>query len=147
MAALQRPALPLPRPLARPRSAKLWIAAAGALVVAVALIQVNQFSRVTSTGYEIDALSRQRADKLAANQDLEAKVAQLSSLARVDLEARTRLGMQPAAKTLYIDVNATVPGQQSLPTRYLPRDPAPDPPATEGESKPLWKRLLDKLPF
>jgi len=150
MAALQRPALPFPRrlgarrALARLRSGKLPLVGAGVLLLAAALLQVNQFSTLTSTGYQIDALNEERAAKQAQNRELEAEVARLSSLARVDWEARVRLGMVPASRTLYINVNQPVPGQETLPTRFWPV--APPAAAAEAPGEPWWKRLFKLLP-
>jgi hypothetical protein len=114
------------------------------LVVAGAMLQVNQFSAVTGTGYEIEDLKRERAAKQAANHDQEAEVARLSSLARVDIEARVRLGMVPATRVTHLWINGTVPDHQTLPTRYLP-------PAAAAEDDPddpsLIERLMELLPF
>jgi hypothetical protein len=118
------------------------IAAAG-LVSAVGALQVNQLSSATVTSYEINALNRERAAKQAANHELEAEVAGLSSLARVDIEARLRLGLQPAARKLYIDVNQPLPSEQSLPTRYMPLErttPVPSQPT-------IWDTMGGLLPF
>jgi cell division protein FtsL len=146
MAALQRPAIPAPRILGRPRSGRLVLYVVTAIVVVVALAQVNQFSRLTSTGYEIEALKRERDVKLAENHKLEADVASLSSLARVDLVARIELGMQPATRRLYIDVNHTVPERQTLPTRFLTEAVPATAPPQDGET--FWKRAIDwLLPF
>lgn len=143
MAALHRPALPAPRTFGSKRSTRLLLFVAIALLVGIAVFQVNQFSRATSTSYEINALTSQRAQRQAENHALEADVARLSSLARVDIEARTRLHMEPARTKLYIGVNQAVPDRQSLPTRFLPAERAAPPAATP----PLWKRLLHIAPF
>ncbi len=151
MAALQRHALPFPRRFRWPnlagrlRSGRALLALAIVLVLAVALLQVNQFSRLTSTGYQIDSLTQLRDAKQAENHQLEAQVAQLSSLARVDWEARVNLHMVPATRKLYISVNQPVPARETLPTRFLPQGnvaavaPAP--------SDSIWERLLKLLPF
>lgn len=145
MAVLHRPALPAPRLLRGPRSNR-WLAfAAAGLVIIAALLQVNQFSRLTSTGYEIDSLRRQRSAMQAENHDIEAEVASLSSLARVDWEARTRLMMEPATRRLYIEVNAVAP-EQSLPARYLPLAETPAE-APQANDESLWERALGVLPF
>jgi cell division protein FtsL len=113
--------------------------AIGGILVLVALLQVNQFSRLTSTGYEIESLKRERDLQLAENRKLESDVAALSSLARVDWVARTELGMEPPARRLYIDVNHAVPERQTLPSRFLPEEqPAEE--ESAQESAPLWKR-------
>ena len=151
MAALHRPALPLPRRLAMPfgkiRSGRIALCAALALMVAAAALQVNQFSRVASTGYAINDLNRERAAKQAENHEIEAEVARLSSLARVDIEARVRLHMEPAQQKLYIDVNQPVPNRETLPTRFIPAEKLATQPAPQTEHPPAWKRLLRRLPF
>lgn len=141
MAALQRPAVSAPRILAKPRTGRVLLVVTVALAIVAAGFQVNQFSRLTSTGYQINELNRQRAERQAANHALEAEVARLSSLARVDWEARTRLHLEPAQQKLYITVNHAVPDRQTLPSRFLPPDA---PAASPGE--PVWKRLLKSLP-
>ncbi len=146
MAALQRPALPFPRNVPKPGGARGWLIGAVALVIVIALVQVNQFSRLTSTGYEIESLRRERDTKAAENHKLEAEVGRLSSLARVDMEARTRLKMEPAQRRLYISVNQPVPERRALPTRYLAPQDAPAVPA-DNAGRSLWQRLVDLLPF
>ncbi len=154
MAALHRPALPvrgklgLPAPFDRKASAKLVVAAAIGLVIGVAALQVNQFSRLTSTGYHINELNRKRAARQADNHELEAQVARLSSLARVEWEARVRMGLAPPGQKLYIDVNQPVPDRQTLPTRFLPQErPASVGAPIDTRHGPFWKRVLKLLPF
>jgi hypothetical protein len=115
-----------------------------ALVVAVALLQVNQFSRVTSTGYQINELTRERAKKQAENHQIEAQVAHYSSLARVDIEARVRLGMVPPQRTLSISVDQPPPTRETLPMRFMPDEKPPAPPR---DTRPLWKRVLQLIPI
>jgi len=131
--------------LAKARSSRALLALLAALVLAVALLQVNQFSRLTSTGYQINELNSERAARQADNHALEAEVASLSSLARVDWEARTRLHMAPATQKLYIDVNHSAPDRETLPTRFWPQQNPAAPALASHES--LWKRLLKLLPF
>lgn len=142
MAALQPPAIAGPRVFRRPRGGKLLLMGAIALVIIAAGLQVNQFSRLTSTGYAINGLQAQHAERLAENRAIEAEVARLSSLARVDWEARTRLHLEPAQQRLYLTVNHGVPDRQTMPTRFLPPEPA-----IAGQAKePMWKRLMKSLP-
>jgi cell division protein FtsL len=143
MAAIQRPALPIPLARGRLRTGR-WLALAVALVVGGALLQVNQSSAVTGTGYDIEGLKRERAAKQAQNHDLEAEVARLSSLARVEIEARVRLQMDKPKNTLNMNVAGPVPDHQTLPTRFLP-PPFEDRDA--GADPPFWRRLLDLLPY
>ncbi len=145
MAALHRPALPAPRTLGKRISGKTVFIAAAVLAAGAAILQVNQLSRATSTGYEIDALSRERAAKQAENHELEAQVAQLSSLGRVEWDARTRLHLVPAERRLFITVNQPVPDRQMLPTRFMPPQPAA--PAVKPSHRSFWKRVLGLIPF
>ena len=146
MALLNRTALPFPRPLMRPRGGAVFTIAAAALVVILALALVHQFSRMTSTGYEIDELERVRSEKQAANRELEADVARLSSLARVELEARLGMGMVPATSTMHIRVNQPLPEERTLPTRYMPPESeASEEPQPDGGS--FWDAIRDLVPF
>ncbi len=144
MVALQRPALPpIGRAFFKQRQGWLVIGAAVVILVGAAAFQVSQLSSATVTSYEINELSRERASKQAANHEIAAEVAGLSSLARVDLEARLRLGLIPAQQKLYVSVNQPLPRRQTLPTRYLPADASTDLPQRE----PIWKRLAHILPL
>ncbi len=144
MAAIQRPVV-LPRRVpGRLKSGSLLLIIAAVLVTGVAALQVNQFSAVTGTGYEIEDLKRERGAMQAANHDQEAEVARLSSLARVEIEARTRLGMVPATRVLHLDIVGAVPDHQTLPWRFLPPERA----AADAQNGPsLLDQLLDLLPF
>ena len=143
MVALRRPQLFAPRAFLRKRQGLLALLAAAALISAIGALQVNQLSNATVASYQINELNRERAAKQAANHELEAEVAGLSSLARVDIEARIRLGLQPATRKLYINVNQPLPAEQSLPTRYMPQDDAEPLP----ESPSIWDTISELLPF
>lgn len=150
MALLRRPALSIPAAAAgRLRSGRLALFAVAVLVTGVALLQVHQFSQVTSTGYQVDGLTQVRAEKQARNHELEAEVAALSSLGRVDWEARTRLHMEPPKQRLYIDVNQPAPQRETLPTRFLPAGGSQAGAAQPGAtpSQPFWRRVLKLLPL
>ena len=142
MAALHRTALPAPRTLVRIRPGRPLLLVLFLLMLAAALFQVNQFSHLTSTSYAIDALNRQRATKQAENHQLEAQIATLSSLARVEWVARTQDHLAPPESKLYIAINGPVPDRQTLPTRFLPAEH--DVAASSGT--PLWKRILNLVP-
>ena len=145
MAVLNRP-LPFPRSIGRPSSTAIAAVALAVVVLFIALAQVNQFSRLTSTGYEIDELERVRAEKQAEKHELEADVARLSSLARVELVARLEMGMVPATRRVHIRVNQPLPDERELPTRYLPpAATADEPPRTDGGS--IWDSIRDLFPF
>jgi hypothetical protein len=143
MALLRRQALITAPRIALPyRPGTLVAAAVVSLVVIAAALQVNQFSRATSASYEINALTSERAAKQAENHGIEAEVGRLSSLARVDLEARIRLHMAPATQTMFLTVNQAVPQRDGLPTRFLPREGEPAP----AEDEPIWRWALRFLP-
>lgn len=148
MASIQRPALPAPRIFRAPRipRARRWLAAGIIVLVGAAMLQVNQFSRLTSTGYEMERLKAERAEKQAVNHEIEAEVARLSSLGHIEWTARTKLGMVPATSRLYIDVNQPVPAHDTLPTRYLPAE-EPDSAPPHDDDRSLAQRLRDLLPF
>ena len=147
MAALLRPARTLPRTFVRRNTSHLLLAAAISLVIGAAVLHVNQLSRATTAGYEIDALQRLRAAKQAQNHQLEADVASLSSLARVDWQARTQMGLQPAQRRLYIQVNHPVPERQTLPGRFAPLEPTAVEKEPQEPATPWWKRAVQLLPF
>jgi hypothetical protein len=73
---------------------------------------------------------------------LEAEVATLASLERVEREARGRLGMVPAEKVLYLEVDVPPPRQQLLPRRFSASELSVDEPGTSW-----WQALLKLLPF
>jgi cell division protein FtsL len=144
MAAIPRPVGLAGKAAGRFKSGSLVLGVAAVLVIAVAGLQVNQFSAVTGTGYQIEDLKRERAEKQAANHDQEAEVARLSSLTHVEAAARTKLGMVPATRVEHITITGAVPDHQTLPSRFLPPGRA-ETDAQEGPS--LLDQLLDLLPF
>lgn len=121
---------------------RAMLIAAGLAVVGAGLLQVVQTSNVTTTGYEIQGLEETRLEWDARVHQLEAEVASLASLDRIEREARGRLGMVPAERRLYMEVNVPVPPQQLLPTRFAPAE-QPE----ESSSGSWWQDLLDLLPF
>src|SRR4029079_17849224 len=136
MAALQRPAILAPRALVR-SPGKLLLYGVIALVVVAAIFQVNRFSRLTTRGYEINDLQRVRSERQAANHELEAEVAGLSSLARGDWEARTRLKLEAAPPKADPTVHRGPPQRQPLPTRFLPPQQTSDGAGPASASEPF----------
>jgi len=128
--------------LARPWSLRrvlLWAFAAAALV---GLWQVIQISDATTSGININRLEEKRLNLQASVHELEAEVAALTSLDRVEREARGRLGMVPALEQLHVEVNVPAPEQQLIPRRFL------DPETLSTEpAEPWWEPLLRLLPF
>ena len=121
---------------------RAMLIAAGLAVVGAGLLQVVQTSNVTSTGYHIQGLQEERLEWDARVHQLEAEVASLASLERVEREARERLGLVPAEGRLYLEVNAPVPAQQLLPTRFAPAQPP-----EQSSNGSWWQDLLDLLLF
>jgi cell division protein FtsL len=116
-----------------------WAFIAAALV---GLWQVIQISDATTTGFNISRLERERLDWQASVRELEAEVAALTSLERVEREARERLGMVPAPQELHLEVNVPAPRQQLIPRRFLDEEALPAEPAGSW-----WEPLLRLLPF
>jgi len=122
----------------RPRRA---IAAALALATAIALLQVVQSSGQANVGQRLQRLEQDRAALTAQNHELEAEVAALSSLDRVERAARERLGMVPAGRVEHLSVAVEAPAGPLLPRPLVQAAPAA--PAPE----PWWRSLLKALPL
>ena len=134
------------RPLAR-TSFRLWslrriLALAFAVVALLGLLQVIQTSDATSTGYAIRSLEEERLDWSAQVHSLEAEVASLASLERVEREAKGRLGLVPAERVIYLESNTAPPSQQLVPRRFFTSEPGS---GNAGTS--WWQALLKLLPF
>ncbi len=127
------------RPTRLPRSGTLL---AAALVATAALLPVAQSSNLTTTGYEIRALEQRRSDLQAAIYNAQVDIARLGSLERVEREAKDRLGMVPAERSVSVQVNVPPPAARQLPARYVPQPPPAHPRPTG-----FWERLLARLPL
>jgi cell division protein FtsL len=112
------------------------------VVAIVGLWQVIQISDATTIGFNISHLEQERLNWQASVHELEAEVAALTSLERVEREARDRLGMVPAAEQIHLQVDVPAPEQQLIPRRYLDEEPSTSEP--EGS---WWDPLLRLLPF
>jgi cell division protein FtsL len=133
---------PVARPSSRPWSLRRILALAFCAVALLGLLQVIQTSGATSTSYNIQHLEQERQDWSAQVHSLEAEVATLTSLDRVEREARDRLGMVPAEKVLYLQVDTSPPPQQLIPRRFSASKPGVDESGTSW-----WQALLKLLPF
>ena len=120
---------------------RILVLAFGAVAL-LGLLQVIQTSDATSTGYNIRQLEQERLDWSARVHQLEAEVASLTSLERMEREARAHLGMAPAEEVLYLEVDIPPPRQQPVPRRFLTSEPG----ASEVGA-PWWQALLKLLPF
>ncbi|MGQ9573446.1 MAG: septum formation initiator family protein [Dehalococcoidia bacterium] len=106
------------------------------------LLPLLQSSQATTTGHTISQLERQRNHWQARIHELEAEVASLASLDRIEREARERLKMQPAEHVIYLTVDVPKPESHPVPARFLP--PTHD---SSTEDRSWWQELLDLFPF
>ena len=114
-----------------------------ALVALAILLPVMQSSDETSQGYRIRGLEQQQVDLEAKIYSSQSDIAQLGSLTRIDSEARNRLGMVPADRTLALSVSVPVPVTHPLPNSYL----QPSTAATAAAPESFWQKLRRILPF
>jgi len=115
----------------------------GAAVVVIGLVQIVQTSDATSTSFSIQRLDQERLDWQTRVQQLEAQVAALSSLNRVEQEARGRLGMVPAAARESVQVNLPAPEQPLLGGDRAAHAGAEG----DKDASSWWQELLKLLPF
>src|SRR5919106_1376578 len=109
-ARVETPALPRPRsrpaarPIARARafSGVVWIVLFGALLAGVVAVNVA----VLQLNVRLDGLSRERIELRADNARLRSQLSSASAAARIEAQARTRLGLVPAdpSTTVYVDL-------------------------------------------
>jgi len=120
------------------------LAAAGLMIVAIAVLQLYQTSRATTASFNMQQLEQQKLELDTSVRQLEAEVAALSSLRRIEQEAG-RLGLQPAQVRSSVQVNVAPPPEGvGLPTRYEPKTEE----AEVGEhDAPWWHKLRKLLPF
>lgn len=123
-----------------------YLPIAAVIAGALSLLLLVQTSTQTAEGYTLRTLEDQRNDWQQKNLQLEAEIAALQSLRRVDILARQRLGMVPATDRKYITV-AVSPLADEIPDDRPPSfDRAPRP--TRDDS-PLGRlrEALSFLPF
>ena len=122
-----------------------WLKFLGGGVVLLALaaigtLQVLQTSETVATGYELRALETKRSRLAAEIRLLEAEVAESARVSEVEAAA-IELGMVRPERTMRLAVGVAAPTSQSLPGRYIVRQPEADPPALAW-----WEQLLGTLP-
>jgi len=116
----------------------------GAAVVVLALLQVVQTSDVATTSFAMRRQERERLELQTRVRQMEAEVASLSSLGRVQQEAQARLGLVPPGERRSLRVNAPAPApEELLPTRFAPTRVAEG----DGGGSPWWRDALKLLPF
>lgn len=142
MSVLDRPVLPVSDDTAQALRRLFSLTFALALVAFAILLPVVQSSDEAAQGYRIRALEQQKSDLDAQIYAGQAKIAQLGALARIDNEARNRLGMVPASDVVAVTVD--VPQTSDQVTTTDPRaaaEPAPPPARTSP-----WVRFLRLIP-
>lgn len=97
---------------------------AAAAVAGAALMPVVQSSNTTTAGYEIRKLEIRKADLQAAIYNRQTEIAHLGSLERIEQEARGRLGMVPADRSVIVTVAEPAPERRQVPARFLPQEDA-----------------------
>ena len=79
-------------------------------IVGAVFLLLLQVSREAAAGYNVQHLQRAKADLEQRTYLIEAEMASLQSLDRIEKEARTRLKMQPTGR--YVFVTVDVPSQE-----------------------------------
>jgi cell division protein FtsL len=120
--------------------------AAGVLIVVISVVQLVQTSRATTASFKIEELEEQKLQLQTAVSQLEVEVAGLSSLARIQQEAK-RLGLGPPVARESVEVSVPGPSGDSaqLPARALPADDKQS--QAEEQDSSVWDGLLERLPF
>ncbi len=118
-----------------------WLIGALIVAAAAAMLPVIQNSSATSEGFNLQAYQRQEASLRSDISLLEADVARLTSLKRIERRAR-EIGLVDATDPIFVHVNEPGPAPAKLPAEYLPRLEPP-----RGEPASWWKPLVNWLPF
>lgn len=144
MAAINHPpgygrrSLPLPFPAPRPN---WWILGAMAVVGASAMLPVLQSSWTTTRGFQAQDLERRQMSLNGDIRQLEAEVAGLTSLNRIERRAHA-IGLGPASTPIYVEVSEFGPAPAQIPSEFLPELVRP---GEEPES--WWRSLLSRVPL
>jgi cell division protein FtsL len=133
---------PAPRAKGRPLGMPVVLTIILVAVGLAAFLPLLQASQAVYTNDNIRQLERQRNDWEARSHELEAEIASLAALDRIEKEARQRLKMQAPEHTLYLSVDVASPESQPIPARFLPNKQE-----SAKEEKSWWQSLLDLLPF
>lgn len=93
---------PEPRPVAKSHAfgGVLWIVVLGALLAGVVAVNVA----VLQLNVRLDDLNRERFQLRADNASLSSRISSAGADARIESQARSRLGLEPAETTEFIDL-------------------------------------------
>lgn len=140
MAAINRP-LPQARRLPLPGAGAInwWVLGAFLVFGIGAMLPVLQNSTATSRGFEVQQLEAQQAQLNGEIRQLEAEVAGLTSLERIQRRAQD-IGLAPGVDPIYITVSEPGPAPAKLPAEYLP-----EPARTPGEPESWWRSILGSV--
>jgi hypothetical protein len=83
-----------------------WISMALLFATAALSVYLVQISAVANAGYDLQRLETERKGWLARNEQLELELAKRRSLAWVEAQAVTRLGMVRADKPVYVSIGS-----------------------------------------
>ncbi len=117
------------------------IAVAFATAAVIALLQVVQSSGFANTGHQLQRLEAERIALKAEVYDLQAEVAQLASLDRIERVAREQLGMIQARHVSYLSVGVEAPAGALLPRTLV------ESPVASAAAEPGWQSLYKALPL
>ena len=137
-----RPTLPRRARYTGRMPAWAWLAVFGLCLAAI--LPVIRTSSVTESGMQLRGLEAEAERLRSEIRSLEAHVGQLGSLARVQQEAESRLGMVPATPTVVLDVDLPPPSR-SLPARFLPPVDIPVADAVDAGALNVWDAFIESL--
>ena len=134
----QRRSLPVP---VRLPAFNGWVLAAIVIAGLAAMLPVLQNSTATSRGFDVQRLQNEQTRINGDIRLLEADVAQLTSLPRIQRRA-AEIGLGPAETPIYVTIDEPGPAPAKIPAEYLP-GPAPktDEPESWLHSLLKWVRL------
>ncbi len=128
---------------------------AAVVVAAIGLLRVMQTSQVTTASFAMQSLQQEKLELETSVRQLEAEVASLSSLDRIERDAK-RLGLELPLRVSYLSVNVAWPttADDILPARFALAEveaPAAGSAADDVDGSPessgWWQDLLNLLPF
>jgi len=129
----QRRSLPVP---VRLPGINGWVLAAIVVAGLAAMLPVLQNSTATSRGFQVQRLDAEQTRINGELRLLEADVAQLTSLPRIQRRA-AEIGLGPGETPIYVTITEPGPAPAKIPSEYLP---GPAPKTDEPES--WWQSLL-----
>jgi hypothetical protein len=129
-------------PLRRPRI-NGWIIGGMLLAGIGAALPVLETSVATTRGFDNQALTGEKLELQGDIRELEAQVANFTSLQRIERRALS-LGLVPATDPIYLEINEPGPEPAKIPAGFLPvATPALGAPESWWESLIGWLPLLD----